>query len=103
MPRTADFAILDTEKVVIETMKLCFDNKFGFIARLYESVGGWTKTRISFPLLKSKQWEAVVADLLEKPVLNATNLKKIADNSEIVLELELKPFELFSIMITKID
>lgn len=40
MPRTADFAILDTEKVVIETMKLCFDNKFGFIARLYESVGG---------------------------------------------------------------
>lgn len=53
--------------------------------------------------MKSKQWEAVVADLLEKPVLNATNLKKIADNSELVLELELKPFELLSIMITKID
>ena len=101
LPKKAEFVKVDSDKIIIETLKLAYDIENGFVARVYESTGGWIKSNISFPLLVSKQWRVEVVDLLEKPVLNTKNVKKIEENEFLELEIELKPFGLLSFMIIK--
>lgn len=101
LPKNAEFVKVDSDKVIIETLKLAYDIENGFVARVYESTGGWIKSKISFPLLAAKQWRVEVVDLLERPVLNAKNVKKIEESKFLELEIELKPFELLSFMIIK--
>lgn len=102
LPKNAEFVKVNTDQIVIETLKLSFDNEKAFVARVYESNGGWIKGKISFPMLVSKMWNVEVVDLLEKKVENANNVNKIENNDFLEIEVELKPFELLSIMFTKI-
>ena len=103
LPQEASFVKLDSDKIIMETLKLSYDNEKGFVVRVYESTGGWVKSKISFPLLAAKQWKVVVVDLLERPVSDDQNVKKIEGNEFLELEIELKPFELLSIMLIKLD
>ena len=82
------FVEIDNENIVLETLKPSEDGK-GFIARLYEPVGGWVKGKIKFPMLK-ESYKAVHTDLKEEV---DEEIEKCDFNT---FSISLKPFQIFT-------
>lgn len=100
-PTEAQFAVVSDPNVVLETLKPAYDGVDGFIARFYESSGGWRKTNVLFPLLDASKWDAKVVDLLENESKDGHNLKLNNNSPQLSVELEFNAFELVSILFTK--
>jgi alpha-mannosidase len=66
LPVSADFVVVQNPQVVLETLKPSFHGN-GFIARFYESSGGWCKTTVAFPLLRACDWSPSLVNALEQP------------------------------------
>ena len=99
IPNNSSFVTLSNCKVIIETLTLSLMSK-GVICRLYESTGGTQKTIVSFPLLDSNHYQIEIVDFneicLEKYI-------EILPTSFLQICLDLAPFEILSMKITRKD
>lgn len=101
VPHTAEFVVINDDKIILETLKPAYDVD-GFVARVYESAGGWRRTTIKFPLLDSAKWEAIPVDLHEKPINGSKYLKKL-EAPQLTIQVELGAFKLVSILFKRIE
>jgi alpha-mannosidase len=97
VPVTATFVVVKDRKVILETLKPSFDGN-GFVARFYESSGGWRKTKVTFPLLDGNGWTVRAVNLLEQK-----GDGKVVDRKELSLcfNVELGAFELLTVLIQR--
>ena len=100
IPYDASFIELSDTKVILETLKPAYDVD-GFIARFYESSGGWRSCNINFPLLDSNEWEVQYVDLLEHPLQNVTHPSKNSGKPTLSFQLDFNSFELVSLIIVR--
>lgn len=83
------FVGTDSENAMIETLKVSEDGK-GVIVRVYESLGGYVKTKIKCEIPIGR---ATLCDMLE----NEIEEMKVEKSS---VEIELEPFEIKTILLT---
>jgi alpha-mannosidase len=95
IPVTAAFVAVEDPKVVLETLKPAFDGD-GFIARFYESSGGWKRTRVIFPLLDPRKWSVEIVDALERH--SGTEVPHRPAH-QLTIELTFQAFELITVLI----
>jgi alpha-mannosidase len=97
IPMTSEFVSVDDDAVVLETMKPAFDHD-GFVCRFYEASGGWRRTRVTFPLLASPEWDVEIVDLLERSINGS--VQKVGAG-QLMFEFALKAFELTTVLLTR--
>jgi alpha-mannosidase len=97
IPMTSEFVAVDDDDIILETMKPAFDRD-GFVCRFYEASGGWRKTRVTFPLLASSEWDVEIVDLLERPINESVH--KVGAG-QLMFELAFKAFELTTVLLTR--
>jgi alpha-mannosidase len=99
LPDSADFVLVEPPQVILETLKPSFQGR-GFVARFYESNGGWCKTAVHFPLLKRSEWTVTLVNALEQPVQGEIDH---AEASELSFHLEFTAFELVTLLILPVS
>jgi alpha-mannosidase len=95
IPISAEFVGVSGPHVVLETLKPAFDGE-GFVARFYESAGGWRTANVRFPLLARDKWEVAIVDLMER---NAAAPLELSSGNQLSFSLAFKAFELVTVLV----
>ena len=91
------FVTVSDDQVFVDTMKIAEDED-GFVCRLYEASGGARRVTVTFPLLKSSDWEnPVIVTLLEKEIYGIEK----GSGDQLSFDLAFHPFEVVSVLIKR--
>ena len=102
LQNNSNFVTISDSSIILETLKPAYDNSEGFIARFYESTGGWRKCTIKLPLLESSKWKVELVNLLETPLKESSKALSLIENEkELTINLEFNAFQLISVLFTK--
>ncbi|KAK8835415.1 Alpha-mannosidase 2C1 [Tritrichomonas musculus] len=98
---TQEFVTVSDHNIVLDTLKIA-EEEDGFICRLYESSGTRRKATVTFPLLSADDWtDPEVVTILEVPFSTGKKVISKGKNSALSFEVELKPFQIISFLITR--
>lgn len=82
-------ALCNADNVIIETVKPCEDVQSGYVVRMYECEGTYTRAKLSLPKNSSNVY---ITNMLEEIISEA----QVVDNS---VDLEFRPFEIKTVKI----
>jgi alpha-mannosidase len=88
---------VDSERVVVEAVKLADDRSGDVIVRLYEAAGSHAKATVTFGFPSDEAW---VTDLLEDPLL-ARELAPGIQCGEGWAQLSMRPFQVVTLRISR--